>query len=193
MTGIPLDMQTSQQEGCQTWQDNVSSHWDEMQGDLDYDIHKSHPAGGVMTGIPLDMQTSQQEGCQTWSEDVSSHWEEMPDLPSTPDMTNMTNRKHLVVTRMRNIKHPADTPYPENNIPNLNCWLRGNFAKESLENIKNIPNNNLFMKQPAKISADCDWSNLTNSEEVRYVRKRKGEELTSTKTKKLRICGLNIQ
>ena len=84
---------------------------------------------------------------------------------------------------MRNIKHPADTPYPENNIPNLNCLLRGNFAKERLENINNIPNNNLFMKQPAKISVDCDWSrNWTNNDEVQYARKRKGEELTSIKT-----------
>ena len=129
--------------------DNVSSHWDEMQGDLDYDIHKSHPVGGVMTGIPLDMQTSQQEGFQTWSDDVSSHWEEMLDLPITPDMTNS---KHLVDTRMRhiNIMHPADIPYPENNIPDLNCLLRGNFAKERLENINSIPNNNLFIKQPVK-------------------------------------------
>ena len=56
-----------------------------------------------------------------------------------------------------------------------------------------VGNVHLFIKQPAKISKDCDWSrNWTNSDEVKYVRKRKEEELTSIKTKKLRICDPNI-
>ena len=84
------------------------------------------------------------------------------------------------------------------NIPNIDCFLRGKVTstKERFNQLDNIPNSNynssLLKKQPAKISADCDWSRKwANGDRIRCARKRKGEILTSTKTKKLR-CALSI-
>ena len=66
-------------------------------------------------------------------------------------------------------------------IPNVDCIQMGKVSKVKER----------FEQQPAKISAVCDWSRkMTNSDKVSKVsgaKKRKGEELMQTKTKKLRL------
>ena len=182
-----VDRQTSQQEGCQTRPQNAISLEVEMEDDIKhptYTPESTQLAGEAWSWRQpefVDRQTGQQEGCQYTPENITSLEEELDD----------------------DIKHPAYTAEPENtqleqtsrvdqtvkmrNIQTKDCVIRG---KVNLDNIPNINcNSSLVKKQPAKISMDCNWSGKwTNGGRIGWGRKRKGENLTRTKTKKLRLC-----
>ena len=184
-----VDRQTSQQEGCQTRPENIISLEVEMEDDIKHPPYTPVPESTQLAGEAwswrqpesVDRQTNQQEGCQYTPKNITSLEEELDD----------------------DIKHPAYTAEPENTqleqtsrvdqtgkmriIQNKDYFIRGKV------NLDDIPNSNcnssLVKKQPAKISTDCNWSGKwTNGGRIGWGRKRKGENLTSTKTKKLRLC-----
>ena len=192
-----VDRQTNQQEGCQTRPENTISLEVKMEDGIKYPAYTPVPENTQLAREAwswrqpesVDIQTNQQEGCQYTPENITSLEEELDDDIKHPAYTAELENTQLEQTSR------VDQTVKIRNIQNKDCFMRGKVMSklETFKNLDNIPNSNcnssLVKKQPAKISADCNWSKKwTNGDRIGCGRKRKGENLTSTKTKKLRLC-----